>query len=167
MATIQLEEREYFTLMNRLEALEKMVGKDVKSVPSFSALVKVKPYDCVRPIKDDVPEFEFRSWSQSDAWGAFLALAKAYLRENDRFYMGTTSTYGHYTRKYIRSTSPDKVRVIAKAPFEKQLLAAQMVSEMVAVYNKYYVEAHKDIIYKPSRDEEPVIVKAIYDPEEG
>lgn len=166
MATVEIEEKEYLSLMNRLEALEKAVGNDAKSIPAFFTLVKNKPYSYIRPVKDDVPEFRFSHVPSSDAWGAFLALAKSYLRENDRFYMGETPVNGFLTRKYIRSTTSDKVRVIAKAPIEKQLLAAQMVSEMVDVYNRYYVEAHKEAIYKPSPNEDPIIVKAIYDPRE-
>lgn len=163
MATVQIEENEYRALVHRLEALEKAVGSEVvRVVPQFSFLVKSKPYDRVRPIKDDVPEFEFSAYGNSDAWNAFLALAKSYLKENDRFYMST----GAYSNKYIRTTSADKVRVISKEPIQKQILAAQMVSEMVDVYNKYFVAAHREVIYKPSQTEEPVIVKVIYDPNE-
>lgn len=167
MATVQIEEKEYKALMLRLEALEKAIGNEVsRVVPQFSFLVKSKPYDRVRPIRDDVPEFAFEHYGQSDAWKAFLALAKSYLQENDRFYMDTTPTYGCNKRKYIRFTSADKVNVISKAPIEKQMLAARMVSEMVDVYNKYFVAAHKEVIYKPSQNEDPVIVKVIYDPNE-
>lgn len=164
--TVQIEENEYKALMNRLEALEKVVGYEVKSIPSFSSLVKRKPYVTLRPIKDDVPEFKFSSVGSSDAWNAFLSLAKTYLKENDRYYMGEASTYGMSKRPYIRNVDSDKVRVISKAPIEKQILAAQMVSEMVDVYNRYFVEAHKEVIYKPSQDADPIIIKAIYDPNE-
>ena len=163
VATVHLEENEYKALMHRLEALEKAVGNEVgRVVPQFASLVKSKPYDRVRPIRDDVPEFKFFDYGNSDAWIAFLALAKSYLKENDRFYMGTT---GH-GMKYIRCVSADRVRVISKEPIEKQLLAAQMVSEMVDVYNKYFVDAHRDVIYKPSQNGDPIIVRSIYDPNE-
>lgn len=163
MATIQIDENAYKALVHRLESLEKAVGNDVsRVVPHFESMVKSKPYDRVRPIRNDVPEFKFLPYGSSNAWSAFLALAKSYLKENDRFYMGEDGRGG----KYIRFDEADSVRSIAKEPIEKQLLAAKMVGEMVDVYNKYFVAAHRDVIYKPSKDGSPVVIRAIYAPDQ-
>lgn len=164
MATVQIEERDYQALMNRLEALEKAVGYDAKSVPPFSMLVKTKPYESTKPVNDDVPEFRFTDRGGQTAWNACLELAKAFLTENDKYYMDRTPVMAHYHRPYIRSIPSDKVRKIAKAPIEKQMLAAQMISEIAEVYNRYFVEAHKEVVYKPSPQSDPVIVKVMYNP---
>lgn len=166
MATVQIEERDYQALMNRLEALEKAVGYDAKSVPPFSMLVKTRPYSHTRPVEDDVPEFRFADAVSSPAWNACLELAKAFLTENDKYYMDRTPVIGNYQRPYIRSIQADKVRKIAKLPIEKQMLAAQMISEIAEVYNRYFVEAHKEVVYKPSPQSDPVIIKVMYNPNE-
>ena len=55
----------------------------------------------------------------------------------------------------------EKVRIIAKEPYEKRVLAAKMVSEMVEVFNKYFVEAHGEVIYKPSKEGSPIVVRTV------
>lgn len=154
MAQVVLEESEFRSLVDRLVTLERAIAPEEIKRTTFADLVEIKPFSTPRPIDPHIAEFGFIDYRNDRAWKAFLEVAKEYLRESDSFYMDRC-----FHGPYIRSISADPVRVIDKAPYEKQLIAAQMVREMVEVFNRYFVEAHKDVWYKPSPCEDAILVR--------
>ena len=159
MAKVVLEEREFAALVARLDALESAAFQKEVKKENFTDLVGNFPFDHPYPVNEKEPTFVFSKRRNDDAWTAFMMLAKAYLRENHRFYMSETRTGSGVP--YIRWNDSEKVRIIAKEPYEKRVLAAKMVSEMVEVFNKYFVEAHGEVIYKPSKEGSPIVVRTV------
>ena len=52
-------------------------------------------------------------------------------------------------RPYIRSTCSKTPRTIEQLSADQVRISAEMLNEMVAIYNRYYVMLHEQVVYDP------------------
>lgn len=165
MGEITIDAAVFNGLLEKIHTLENAVMCDKmcdkKSKPTLAGLVKVKPLSHPAPLEQGEPVFGYRDYPNYDAWNHFRELARCLLTESPLFYMSTTNP-GSRT-PYIRSTGADKPKDLRKLPEEDLELAAKMLDEMIVIYNRYFVETHRTVLYKPDLYCEAVHVKA-FDP---
>lgn len=135
----QLEE-----LMKKADELNAFI-KEIKRKNRLTDYAKLRPLNKPRNIANDAPIFGFSKLYNSDAWNCFCKLAKLLHENADEFYMSTS--YCHSNEKYIRSNVVLSASKFEELTNEQMRLSGQMIDEMIAVYNKYYMATHVSVIY--------------------
>lgn len=65
------------------------------------------------------------------------------------------------TKKYIRSNRGLNIRKLEDLTSEQMSLSGQMIDEMIAIYNKYYITAHRSVVYDPKDGTGKIILPVI------
>lgn len=137
----QLEE-----LVKKADELNAFI-KEIKRKNRLADYAKLRPLSKPRNLKEDVPIFGFTKYYDQDAWNCFCKLAKILHENSDEFCM---SQINYCNRgKYIRSNRIPSVSKFEDLTNEQMRLSGQMIDEMIAVYNKYYMTTHRSVIYDP------------------
>lgn len=139
-------------LRYEVDRLQKMVDDletKVKTVPrsNLAAVTTETPiWDYTNTNNPDTMEkvvFAYRyDKSSSPPWKPFTMLAKELCRTDPVFYMG--STYPGSKTPYVRADSFGELpKRFENIPFEKLVLAGEMIDEMTRIWNRYYKMVHK------------------------
>lgn len=151
-----------------LEELKRQAEEINRRIKELSAPKQIAPYVTERPLstprklKDDEPVFGFTDYLDQDAWSAFVKLAKTVHTKSPQFYMSSAVNYmGPGCRPYIRSTVSKTPRTIDQLSTEQIKISAEMIDEMVAIYNRYFVMLHEQVIYDPQDGSGPQLVDVI------
>ena len=132
--------------LKRQEAEIKKRIKELSAPRSFLQYVSERPLSCPVDLKSDEPVFGYyTNHHDQKAWDAFVILAKTVHEKSSKFYM--SSTLGG--RPFIRSTSGETIRKINQLSTEQVRISGEMLSEMIAIYNKYFVMLHEQVVYDP------------------
>lgn len=146
-----------------LEELKRQAEEINRRINKLSAPKQIAPYVTVRPLshprnlKDDEPIFGYTQWVDQDVWNAFIKLAKAVHSKSPQFYMSTA--YPGSSRPYIRCTNAETPRTIEQLSVEQIKISAEMLDEMIAVYNRYFSILHERVVYDPRDGSDPQLVE--------
>lgn len=145
--TVPCEELE--ELKRQAEEINRKI-RELSAPKQIAPYVTEKPLSAPRKLKDDKPLFGFTDYYDQDAWNAFVKLAKTVHTKSPQFYMSSVSNYrGIGGKPYIRSTVKKIPRTIDQLSTEQIKISAKMLNEMIAIYNRYFVMLHKQVIYDP------------------
>lgn len=137
-----------------IEELKRQAEEINRRIKELSAPKQIAPYVVERPLshprnlEDGRPVFGYSKWVDQNVWNAFIALAKSVHTKSPQFYMDSThpSIGG---RPYIRSTRGETPRTINQLSMEQIKVSAEMLNEMIAIYNRYFVMLHEQVVYDP------------------
>lgn len=150
---MEISEKEYEELKMKIHELtHKVENMSCGRKKTLADKVKVLPHERVNNISTDHPAFEYGSSSAYDTWNIFLMLAKRLHVKSPLYYMGTAYADFYGTRKepYIRFTGKEEVpKRIADMTHEQQEMSINMLNEMIPIWNKYFEETHKEVLYDP------------------
>lgn len=130
--------------------------RELSRPKQLAPYVKEKPFDVPRNLKNDEPVFGFQPPLNSEAWLSFMKLAKLIHTKTPQFYMSTA--WPGNNRPYIRSTHASVPRTIDQLTREQIQISANMLDEMIAIYNRYMVMLHEKVIYDPGDGSGPRLV---------
>jgi len=151
-------------LMERVRTLESTAMCGKKKHTYLAELIKVKPLSHPRTLESDKPIFGYTNYTGYDAWHLFRELARCLLEENPLFYMDSATDFGRRCQ-FIRSTKTTKPKDLRNVPEKDLEIAARMLDEMIAIYNRYFVETHRIVLYKPSPFEKEIQCEVCDPPE--
>lgn len=154
--TVSVPREELEELKRQAEEINQRL-KELSAPKYISPYVTVKPLSCPRNLKDGEPVFGYTNRPDPEAWNTFIRLAKIVHTKSPQFYMSTNWPGG--TRPYIRSTSEETPRRIEQLSVEQVKISAEMLNEMIAVYNRYFLMLHERIVYDPRDGSGPQIVE--------
>lgn len=134
-----IPDEEYLELKRQIESLSRRL--EVSCRPRNFAEVVEKPYGYVRCVDDKKLIFMPDRTSHDDAWKYICWLGKCIHKEVSKFhrYKGSSCV--------IKDNSPRTPRLITEMTDEQMILSANMMNEIVAVYNKYYKMANTHVMY--------------------
>lgn len=149
-STVPVRREELEELKKQAEEINRRI-KELSAPKHLAPYVSEKPLSHPRNLKDDIPIFGFTNYVDQDAWNSFLNLAKTVHTKSPQFYMDVAfDLYSRsHKRPYIRSTRDAKPRYIEQMTMEQIRISAEMLNEMIAVYNRYYVMLHSHVMYDP------------------
>lgn len=145
--TVEVPCGEIEELKRQAEEINRRI-KELSAPKQIACYVTERPLSTPRNLKDDEPVFGYIDYVDQDAWNAFIKLAKTVHTKSPQFYMSSThpSMGG---RPYIRSTCSKTPRTIEQLSADQVRISAEMLNEMVAIYNRYYVMLHEQVVYDP------------------
>lgn len=149
----------------QLEELEKKAEelnafiKKMKRKNRLTDYAKLRPLNAPENILDDAPVFGFHKYYDRDAWNCFCKLAKLLHENRGEFYMDTVNY--RCDKKYIRSNRDLNIRKLEDLTSEQMSLSGQMIDEMIAIYNKYYITTHRSVVYDPKDGTGKIILPVI------
>ena len=144
-----------------LEELKRQAEEINRKIKELSAPKQIAPYVTARPLshprnlKADEPVFGYTQWIDQDVWNAFIKLAKAVHTKSPQFYMSTS----YPGRPYIRCTRAETPKTIEQLSVEQVKISAEMLDEMIAVYNRYFSMLHEQVVYDPRDGSGPRLVE--------
>lgn len=153
--TISVPCGELEELKRQAEEINRRI-KELSAPKHISPYVIEKPLSYPRNIKEDEPIFGYTRYYDQDVWNAFIKLAKEIHTKSPQFYMSTTCD-GSYT-PYIRSTRAETPRTIDQLSVEQIKISAEMLNEMIATYNRYFLMLHEQVVYDPRDGSGPHLV---------
>ena len=133
-------------LMKKADELNAFI-KEMTRKNRLVDYAKLRPLSTPRNMQDGVPVFGYCGLYNQEAWNCFCNLAKLLHEENSEFYMSTT--FPRSGVKYIRSTYTQRKSRFDNLTNKQMQLSGQMVDEMIAIFNKYFIATHKNVIYDP------------------
>lgn len=148
-----------------LEELKRKAEEINRRIRELSAPKQIAPYVTARPLshprnlKDDEPIFGYTKWVDQNVWNAFIVLAKVIHTKSPQFYMSTTQQ--GCNRPYIRCTRAEIPRTIDQLSMEQIKISAEMLDEMIAVYNRYFLMLHEQVIYDPRDGNAPQFLEVL------
>lgn len=104
----------------------------------------VLPIECIWNITEGIPEFIYNSRMRLDTWKSFIALARQIHPSGVEFYMDIS-----HRRPYIRNNTGKTPRINELTEEQKQM-SIKMLSELIPIYNRYFMEANKNVKYYPN-----------------
>ena len=146
-----------------LEELKRQAEEINRKIKELSAPKQIAPYVTARPLshprnlKDGDPIFGYTQWVDQDVWNAFIKLAKAVHTKSPQFYMSTA--WAGNNRPYIRCTRAETPKTIEQLSVEQVKISAQMLDEMIEVYNRYFSMLHEQVVYDPRDGSGPQVVE--------
>ena len=146
-----------------LEELKRQAEEINRRIKELSTPKQIAPYVTERPLshprnlKEDEPVFGYTRYVEQDVWNAFMKLAKAVHVKSPQFYMSTTRP--GCGRPYIRCTRAEMPRTIEQLSVEQVKLSAEMLDEMIAVYNRYFSMLHERVVYDPRDGSGPQLME--------
>lgn len=146
---ISVSPEELEELKRQAEELNQRI-KELSNPVQIAPYVKQKPLDVPRNLSNKRPVFGFTERCNCDAWNAFVKLAKTVHTESPEFYMDTAySGFCNYKEPFIRYNSKNPPRSIRQLTHKQLLISAEMLNEMIEIYNKYFVMLHTEVTYDP------------------
>lgn len=149
----------------RLDELKRQAEEINRRIKELSAPKQIAPHVTVRPLshprnlKDEEPIFGYTGWVDQDVWSAFIKLAKTVHEGSPQFYMSTTCSGS--SQPYIRQTGGGTPRTIDQLSIDQIKISAEMLDEMIAVYNRYFLMLHKQVIYDPRDGSGPQLYEVL------
>lgn len=133
--------------LKRQEAEIKKRIKELSAPRSFLQHVSALPLSGPTSLKSDEPVFGYyTNHYNQKAWDAFVILAKTVHEKSSKFYMDSTLGGLPYIRSTCGETTPRKISQLSA---EQVRISGEMLSEMIAIYNKYFVMLHDKVVYDP------------------
>lgn len=159
-STVPVRREELEELKKQAEEINRRI-KELSAPKHLAPYVSEKPLSHPRNLKDDVPIFGYTNFPDHDAWNSFLNLAKTVHTKSPQFYMGTAFDLhsSSHQRPYIRSTGVTRPRYLEQMTMEQIKTSAEMLNEMIAIYNRYYVMLHSHVMYDPKDGSEIQIME--------
>lgn len=151
--------------LEELKELKQKAEEINRRIKELSAPRQIAPYVSRRPLshpknlKKDEPIFGFKKWVNPDVWNAFIKLAKAIHEKSPTFYMSTA--HPGSLIPYIRDTGAAIPKTISQLSEEQVKISAKMLDEMIAIYNHYYVNLHRQVVYDSRDGRGPELVDVI------
>lgn len=155
--TVPCEELE--ELKRQAEEINRRI-KELSAPKQIACYVTERPLSTPRNLKDGEPVFGYIDYVDQDAWNAFIKLAKTVHTKSPQFYMSSTHP-SMGARPYIRSTRGETPRTIEQLSADQVRISAEMLNEMVAIYNRYFVMLHEQVVYDPRDDSGAQMVDVI------
>ena len=152
---IEIDKSEYLAMKNKLLALEEKINKIENAtyrINSLKQMVNESPIESVMNAHDQVPIFKYSTLG-NDTWNCFLTLGKLLHRENYKFYMDTCGS-GPYRRPYIRSNGKETIPMVKNLDDNQKRISAEMLNELIPIYNKYYKMMHEQVLYRECGSDE-------------
>lgn len=150
---MEISEMEYYQLKMQVQNLQEQVAsiKEPKRTNLVSAMNE-GVISKVTNIVDGKPVFGYVTSCNSDVWPLMLQMAKSVHDPSDLFYMDRSCVYPHLHRPYIRcifqkSGKVRKILDLTECQFE---LSAQMLNEIIPIYNRYFKLTHQRVLYDPT-----------------
>nr|WP_317379441.1 hypothetical protein [uncultured Faecalimonas sp.] len=151
-----METQERIVNMSELEELEKIVKDaqariaELKAPMQLATMCTIKPLRLPRFVNEDSREnawFSEGCYYDRDAWLHFLELGKMIHNQPGRF---EARGSGQINPFYVDNTGIGrrKVKKISDLTGTEARISAEMLDEMIAVYNKYMVMLHKTVELK-------------------
>lgn len=136
-----IPDEEYYELKRKVEDLNKIIDH-VNKPMNFASLVNEKPYYYITSVNNEDAIFIARQSASCDAWQLFSRLGKLIHQNKSFFRPDKDITFGQLP--YMRKISIDKhPRRIDEMSDEQIILSAEMIEEMVNIYNKYFIMANR------------------------
>lgn len=165
--TISVPYNELEELKRQAEEINRRI-KELTYPNNFSSHIREKPLGLPTNLDYSKPVFGFRKMADMDAWNCFVKLGKLIHRKDSSFY----DEYVHdYPYAYLGETRIVKTRE-APLPKIKELteeqikISADMLDEMISVYNKYMIMLHEYVDYYPMKGKEAIRIKVLKPGEE-
>lgn len=144
--TVEIPYEEIEELKRQAEEINRRI-KELSAPKQIAPYVTERPLSHPRNLKQNEPVFGYTRYVDQDVWNAFIKLAKAIHTKSPQFYMGTTSPGS--PNLYIRSTYAETPRTIDQLSAEQVKVSAEMLNEMIAIYNRYFLMLHEQVLYDP------------------
>lgn len=149
MKKIEIEVSEYIDMLKEITSLKKQLEDKEKLFPTaktVNGMLREKPYENVWNTDSDVAIFAPRvNGCSGEAHKAFVRLAKLLHRCNEKFYM--SETYKGSGIPHIRDIGNTKIPTFNEMSYEQHLLSAEMLNEMIPIWNKYFAKVHETVWY--------------------
>lgn len=144
--TVEVSSEELEELKRQAEEINRRI-KELSAPKQIAPYVSERPLSHPRNLRDDEPVFGYIDYVDQDAWNAFIKLAKTVHTKSPQFYMDSSIHRGGCL--YIRNTVGETPRTINQLSLEQIRVSAEMLNEMIAIYNRYFVMLHKHVVYDP------------------
>lgn len=165
MATIEVDFNEYLDLVKKVADLQgKIVAQEQnKEAPkTVTSMLDILPYEHVRHSDETSPVFRPDTCSScGDAFKTFSYLAKLLHRKDYKFYM--SETYHGSNIPYIRMTNREKIPTYKEMTYEQHMLSAEMLNEMIPIWNRYFSQVHTSVLYDATGHGDFERVKVLYE----
>lgn len=146
---MEITREEYLELVNKIDSLQATLSNATDQPFSLGDMIAEKPIEHVRPMDDASipPTFEFSRKLIGDAWKCFRELAR--LVNTDSPVFQVRRNINSYSGRYFVGFAGG----FPKPPTTKQMtpqqkdISAQMLNEMIPIYNKYYKMLHSEVLY--------------------
>lgn len=145
---MEISEREYYQLREQVQTLQgKVESMSASKRTNLLGAMNEAVISSVQNITAGKPIFGYSRFNNNDVWPLLLQMAKAIHEPSNVFYMSTACPNG-YPHPYIRSTAgarkPRKLTDLSESQFD---LSAQMLNEMIPIYNRYFKFTHQRVLY--------------------
>jgi len=158
-----MNEEEYIKTKEQLLKLQAVVAKYEGMTHDLASYVDEEPI-CHITVDDrnlmniEDATYSYRKWKSDTPWKVFSTLAKFLHRTDGTYYMSTS--YPRSNTPYIRERGDHLVpRKYSEMTREQLLISGEMVSEMIRIWNKYYMRVHKSVFYEDRNGLHEVEVK--------
>lgn len=149
---MEISEKEYYELKAQVRQLEEKVN-EIKNKPikDFASVVSELPISHVTIIDHRIPMFDYWKRTGCEAWNIMIRLAKLLHTSSARFYMDEAYDWGGSKEPYIRlNDTGDAPRRISEMTEEQINASVQMLNEIIPIYNKYFKQMHRKVLYDPT-----------------
>lgn len=134
----RFEEIEYLKM--QAQSINKRI-KELEQPRIIADRVSVKPFLPPRFVSSDCRNsVAFREYYDVEAWGHFLALAKLLCRKN-----GVFRRRGGCWPYHMYEDEGKKIKKISDMSSKDAEVAAEMLEELVSIYNRYMYRTHSVI----------------------
>lgn len=144
--TVEIPYKEIEELKRQAEEINRQI-KELSAPKQIAPYVTERPLSYPKNLEEDKPIFGYTKHYDQSVWNAFIVLAKAIHIKTPQFYMSTASPGS--PRPYIRSTYAEAPRTIDQLSAEQIKVSAEMLNEMIAIYNRYFLMLHEQVLYDP------------------
>jgi hypothetical protein len=147
-----MNEEEYLEAKMKLLQLQSQVAEYENLSRSLGAFTVNSPLSFIHVDNPDTARiqdatFSYQAVKYDVPWKAFSALAKFLHVKDWMFYMSTVSPGSN--KPYVRTKGEHKVpRNFSSMSYEQLSVSGKMVDEMISIWNKYFMEVHKNIYYE-------------------
>ena len=153
-----IPDEEYYELKKQLQALNEKI-EYVKKPTSFASVVEIKPYGYISSVDFYTPVFAPRADCSNEVWKLFIQLGKS-IHQSASYFKPDLPTKWN-SRAYIRKISNKKVpKTLAEMSAEQIKLSAEMITEMIGIYNRYFQKVNTHVLFDEHRTGEysPVVI---------
>jgi hypothetical protein len=165
---MEITREEYLELVNKIDALQASLSEVKEPVGHIGSMVVEKPIYGIDTIGPDGnvsdPSFKFVSGIYGEPWNIFRELAKRLHSNYSDFYIHEyEDRWGK--RRGVRQRKRTKLLQTTEMTSEQKEIAADMLNEMVPIWNRYFKLVNSHVLYEPPNTSISLLKKVI-DPEE-
>lgn len=150
---MSITREEYAELVNKIDALQASLLEVKEPCVHIGSMIIEKPIGDICPISSENnvydPNFKFSSSVHGEPWNTFRELAKRLHSNYSDFYIHEYEGYLGKNRG-IRSRKRTKLLQAAEMTNEQKEIAADMLNEMIPIWNKYFKMVNSHVQYEPN-----------------